>query len=332
MIPPTPTPSARLLEAAAAERDALARHRDGLVGARDRLRAELAAVERSLAEVGERSDLLERLIGEHAGDPGRSSGELVASAALPADVSANDEPGTDADARGRPDRESGAGAHERFVADAPVGTAADDERPTGATAVHPPRGVPAADERPPRPRQKMAPAGDGERPPGLRRHTSPATNAQAIDRGDRSGGLLRGPAIRRAAVEGLLAQADRPDALHYREWFDLIRAAGFDVAGKEPLAVFLTQLSRSPVIRRGTQAGVYELDVAAPARLGIELDRLHEDLRGLTARPEATADLAAIRARREQLTLAISQTEKALEEAEATLAAGRSMAAFAAAS
>ena len=58
----------------------------------------------------------------------------------------------------------------------------------------------------------------------------------------------------------------------------------------------------------------------------------HEDLRGLTARPEATADLAAIRARREQLTLEITQTEKALEEAEGTLAAGGAIAAFAAAS
>ena len=56
-----------------------------------------------------------------------------------------------------------------------------------------------------------------------------------------------------------------------------------------------------------------------------------EELRRLTARPEATADLAAIRARREQLTLEISQTEKALEEAEGTLAAGGGLAAFAAA-
>ena len=155
---------------------------------------------------------------------------------------------------------------------------------------------------------------------------------RSIRPAERPGGLLRGPAIRRAAVEVLLAQADRPEALHYRDWFDLVRAAGFDVAGKDPLAVFLTQLSRSPVIRRGTQAGVYELDVTAPARLGIALDRLHEDLRGLTARPEATADLAAIRARREQLTLEINQTEKALEEAEGTLAAGGAIAAFAAAS
>lgn len=256
MVPPTPTPSARLLEAAAAERDALAGHRDRLVAARERLRAELAAVERSLEEVDERSDLLLRLTGGRDADVRRGSGELVANTARPMEECADAEP----------------------------------------------------------------------------QRTMRVAQTGPIRPADRPGGLLRGPAIRRAAVEVLLAQADRPEALHYRDWFDLVRAAGFDVAGKDPLAVFLTQLSRSPVIRRGTQAGVYELDVTAPARLGIALDRLHEDLRGLTARPEATADLAAIRARREQLTLEINQTEKALEEAEATLAAGGAIAAFATAS
>src|SRR3954468_8025954 len=162
MIPRTPTPSTRLLEAAAAERDALARHRDGLVGARDRLRAELAAVERSLAEVDERSDLLERLIGEHAGDQRRSSGQPVAGAAPAADERAEDGPGTDADARGCVDRESGAGAREPFVSAAPVGTAGDDDRPTGAAAGGPRRAVPTADERPPRPRQKRGSAANDE--------------------------------------------------------------------------------------------------------------------------------------------------------------------------
>jgi hypothetical protein len=61
---------------------------------------------------------------------------------------------------------------------------------------------------------------------------------------------LRGPAIRRAAVEVLLALPERPQALHYREWYEAVRAAGFNVAGKDPLAVFLAQISLSPVIRR----------------------------------------------------------------------------------
>ena len=41
------------------------------------------------------------------------------------------------------------------------------------------------------------------------------------------------------------------EALHYREWFDLLAQPGHEIAGKDPLAVFLTQISRSPVVRKG---------------------------------------------------------------------------------
>jgi hypothetical protein len=214
MVPPTPTPSARLVRAAAAERADLARHRERLLAARDRLRAELEGVEASLRELDDRDALLHRIAG-----------------AAPA---------------------------------AGTAAAASAESAGGATP-------------------------------------------------------LRGPAIRRAAVEVLRARPDRPQALHYRDWFDALGAAGYAVAGKDPLAVFLTQLSRSPVVRRGTQSGVYELDPTAPRRLRERLDALHAELRGLTAAPSATADLTAIRARRAALTAEITRVEKALEEAEAVL-------------
>jgi chaperonin cofactor prefoldin len=214
MAPPPPTPSARLVRAAAAERADLGRHRDRLLAARDRLRAELDDVEASLRELDERDALLDRLAGPVA---------------------------------------------ERPVAHPAIG-------PAGATP-------------------------------------------------------LRGPAIRRVAVEVLRARPDRPQALHYRDWFEALRAAGYAVAGKDPLAVFLTQLSRSPVVRRGTQSGVYELDPAAPRRLRDRLEALHAELRGLTAAPSPTADLTAIRARRAALTTEITRVEKALEEAESVLGA-----------
>jgi chaperonin cofactor prefoldin len=213
MVPPTPTPSARLLRAAEAERADLGRHRERLLAARDRLRAELEDVEASLRELDERDALLDRLAGP-----------------------------------------------------APV---------PGAAAAAPPNETGAAP--------------------------------------------LRGPAIRRVAVEVLRARPDRPQAMHYRDWFEALRAAGYAVAGKDPLAVFLTQLSRSPAVRRGTQSGVYELDPGAPRRLRERLDALHAELRGLTAAPSATADLTAIRARRAAITTEITRVEKALEEAEAVL-------------
>jgi hypothetical protein len=213
MVPPPPTPSARLVRAAAAERADLARHRERLFAARDRLRAELAEVEASLHELDERDALLDRIAG-------------------------------------------------------------------------------------PAPAAAAAPAGS-------------ASAARSV----------RGPAIRRAAIEVLRALPGRPQALHYRAWFDALCAAGYEVAGKDPLAVFLTQLSRSPVVRRGTQSGVYEIDPAAPRRLRERLDALHAELRGLTAAPSATADLTAIRARRAALTTEITRVEKALEEAAAVLGA-----------
>ena len=219
---PAPTPSARLVRAAAAERAELDRHRDRLLTTRASLRTELEAIEASLRELDERDALLDRLAGP----------------ARPAAVA-----GDDAPAAGR------------------------------------------------------APA-----PGGRSRATT-----------------LRGPAIRRAAVEVLLAHPDRPQALHYRAWFDALVAAGYEVAGKDPLAVFLTQLGRSPVVRRGTQSGVYELDRAAPRRLRDALDALHAELRGIAGAPTPTADLTAIRGRRAALTAQITQVEKALEEAEAVL-------------
>ena len=123
---------------------------------------------------------------------------------------------------------------------------------------------------------------------------------------------LRGPAIREAAVRALVERGG--ETLHYREWFELLRNSGHDVAGKDPLAVFLTQLSRSPAVRKGTRAGVYELDRQAAARLHATLDTLQRELRELTAARAGGGDLAAIRARRARLTGEIGRAERALEE------------------
>jgi hypothetical protein len=130
---------------------------------------------------------------------------------------------------------------------------------------------------------------------------------------------LRGPAIREAAVRVLLAQPRPIEALHYRQWYELLLDAGFRVAGKDPLAVFLTQLSRSPLVRKASAPGVYEVDRQAPLRIRQRLDRLQAELREVTiGPPETTAspiELGAVRARRHELDLAISQQERALEEA-----------------
>jgi len=147
-----------------------------------------------------------------------------------------------------------------------------------------------------------------------------ATNVGKVEPSEASEAreLLRGPTIRETAVRVLTVRGS-VEAIHYREWFELLDAAGYRVAGKDPLAVFLTQISRSPVVRKGTQAGVYELDLESPTRLRRELNRLQGELRDLADEQQSTLSLAHVRSRRERLTTAIGRLERELEEAERVL-------------
>jgi hypothetical protein len=131
--------------------------------------------------------------------------------------------------------------------------------------------------------------------------------------------VLRGPAIRQTAVKILLDDPRHPQALHYRDWFARLEQSGYSVAGKDSLAVFLTQLSRSPVVRRSTQSGVYELNLDVAGRLRHQLDHRQRQLRTLTSASTSATDLSAIRSQRTALTHEINKLEKALEEAELTL-------------
>jgi hypothetical protein len=120
---------------------------------------------------------------------------------------------------------------------------------------------------------------------------------------------LSGPAIREVAVAALVKAGGT--AMHYRDWYDLVTSDGHEIAGKDPLAVFLTQLSRSPAIRKGTSPGVYELDYEAPQRFQAELDALRTELR--------STELTAVA----DLTTRIGRAERALREAEKLLATRR---------
>jgi hypothetical protein len=74
-------------------------------------------------------------------------------------------------------------------------------------------------------------------------------------------------------------------------------------------------------VTKATQSGVYALDRDAPTRLRRQLARLHTQMRQVTTGATATTDLSEVRALREELMSAISQTERALEEAERVLRA-----------
>ena len=149
-------------------------------------------------------------------------------------------------------------------------------------------------------------------------HAPTATSATSASRDK-----LRGPAIREVAVQVLLAEPCQIEAIHYRRWYELLIAAGYAVAGKDPLAVFLTQVTRSPLVRKATQSGVYEIDRQAPLRIRQRLERLQLELREVTLDSQSPTDLAAVRARRHELDVSISHQERALEEASRVLGASR---------
>jgi hypothetical protein len=152
----------------------------------------------------------------------------------------------------------------------------------------------------------------------------PEADAEADDEHE-DGKALRGPDIREVAVK-LLVDNGR-EAMHYRQWYELLERAGHEIAGKDPVAVFLTQLSRSPAVRRGTRAGIYELDRGAFHRLRLEIDALQHELSTLP--PTGTHDAAVIRARRSRLNTEISRAERALEEVARVLGPRPSLAATA---
>ena len=70
---------------------------------------------------------------------------------------------------------------------------------------------------------------------------------------------LRGQRIWEVAVE-VLADERGGEEVHYKEWFELFRSQGHLIVGKDPMNTFLTQINRSPAVRRvGKRTGRYRL-------------------------------------------------------------------------
>ncbi len=148
---------------------------------------------------------------------------------------------------------------------------------------------------------------------GRRLRVLPAAGSTAPD----GTTALRGARIRETAVR-VLASHTRPDVpVHYRDWFELLTAQGFIPAGKDPLATFLTQVGRSPVVQRTTTSGTYVLDLDFPMRARERLARLARELsEAEELSPSVTVEeIAAARERRAQLDMEMHETERQLEEA-----------------
>lgn len=136
--------------------------------------------------------------------------------------------------------------------------------------------------------------------------------------------VLRGASIRDLAVP-ILLRRNGIAPIHYRDWYLLLLSSGYAVAGRRPDAVFLSQVSRSPIVRRSTRPGFYVVDPTVTEDLRQALARNQEELgEMLTQIPADGSSLEAHRVRRRELDLEIARIERHLAEAVAAIEAAGS--------
>src|SRR5262249_22824560 len=71
---------------------------------------------------------------------------------------------------------------------------------------------------------------------------------------------LRGERLREVAVDVLREMSASGDPVHYRAWFDALVESGYRVSGRDPLATFLTQITRIDAVTSvGRRSGLYRL-------------------------------------------------------------------------
>jgi hypothetical protein len=76
-------------------------------------------------------------------------------------------------------------------------------------------------------------------------------------------GELRGQKLQEIAVEILRQKKGAGVAVHYREWFAMLLEAGMEIAGRDPLSTFLTQVARAPEVESvKPRSGLYRLRAA----------------------------------------------------------------------
>jgi septal ring factor EnvC (AmiA/AmiB activator) len=127
-------------------------------------------------------------------------------------------------------------------------------------------------------------------------------------------GYLAGAEIRMVAVQILASTANPSRPIHHKDWYGLVLDAGYGIAGRDPVATFLTQIGRSPIVRRTGERGVYALDLDAPQRLHERLEALHQELVALHEGQQTIEEIATVRERRAELTAQCARLERALEE------------------
>lgn len=75
---------------------------------------------------------------------------------------------------------------------------------------------------------------------------------------------LKGRRLQDVAVEVLRRRAGVDAVVHYREWFAMLQAEGFEIGGRNPVNTFLTNVNRATSVQRvGDRSGLYRLAVKA---------------------------------------------------------------------
>ncbi len=147
------------------------------------------------------------------------------------------------------------------------------------------------------------------RTPGRANHLRPVQPHEEVPKA-----VLQGGRIRELAVILLASSPNPRRPIHYQQWYELMRAAGYTIEAQDPLATFLTQIGRSPVVRRAGAPGVYALDFDAPVALREQLHKLENELARTTVAGESADELTAARERRAKLMTTARATERRLEE------------------
>jgi hypothetical protein len=69
---------------------------------------------------------------------------------------------------------------------------------------------------------------------------------------------LRGQRLQEIAVRVLAERHPDGEPIHYKQWYALLREAGYSIGGKDPQATFLSSISRAPQVRSmGKRSGLY---------------------------------------------------------------------------
>ena len=84
---------------------------------------------------------------------------------------------------------------------------------------------------------------------------------------------LRGQRLQEIAVRVLAERHPGGEPIHYKQWYALLREAGYSIGGKDPQATFLSSISRSPHVRSmGRRSGLYVIASDAEDDQGVVAD------------------------------------------------------------